>query len=89
MSDRCERREFWPGEWGLEHVIRHGLAEIITNQENIMAAIDTANANLQALQADVTALLAKPTGGVPEADVQAIADAIAALDATVKTALGG
>ena len=89
MSDRFERREFWPGEWGLEHVIRHGLAEIITNQENIMAALDTAQANLAQLSTDVQALLARPAGGVPEADVQAIADAIAALDATVKTALGG
>lgn len=53
-----------------------------------MAAIDTANANLQQLTADVQSLLARPSGGVPETDVQAIADAIAALDATVKQALG-
>ena len=61
---------------------------MLSKQENIMAALDTANANLQALSADVATLLARPAGGVPEADVQAIADAIAALDATVKAALG-
>lgn len=53
-----------------------------------MAALDSAQANLAALQTDVAALLARPAGGVPESDVQAIADAIAALDATVKAALG-
>lgn len=51
-----------------------------------MAAIETANTNLEQLKTDVTALLAKPAG-VPEAQVQAIADAIAALDVTVKAAL--
>ena len=68
--------------------IRHLLYTMLSKQENIMAVLDTAQANLAALQTDVAALLARPAGGVPEADVQAIADAIAALDATVKAALG-
>ena len=68
--------------------IRHLLYTMLSKQENIMAALDSAQANLSALQTDVATLLARPAGGVPEADVQAIADAIAALDATVKAALG-
>lgn len=68
--------------------IRYLLYTMLSKQENIMAALDSAQANLAALQTDVAALLARPAGGVPEADVQAIADAIAALDATVKQALG-
>jgi len=69
--------------------IRQLLYTILINQENTMAAIDDARTNLSTLSTDVEALLARPSGGVPEADVQAIADAIAQLDATVKTALGG
>lgn len=60
--------------------------KVFQNQRIIMAAIETANTNLEQLKTDVTALLAKPAG-VPEAQVQAIADAIAALDVTVKAAL--
>lgn len=59
---------------------------ILLRTENIMAAIDTANTNLETLKADLATLLAKPAG-VPEASVQAIADGIAALDVTVKAAL--
>lgn len=55
-----------------------------------MAAIDTANANLLKLQTDVTALIAAEpqptTGGATEAQVQALADGIAAVDATVVAA---
>ena len=69
--------------------VRQLLYQIIINQETkIMPALDTANANLEALKTDVAALLARPAGGVPESDVQAIADALAALDAEVKAALG-
>lgn len=68
--------------------LRHLLYTMLTKQENIMAAIDDARTALSSLQSDVSTLLARPAGGVPEADVQAIADAITALDATVKTALG-
>lgn len=59
---------------------------LFSRTKHIMAAIETANTNLEQLKTDVTALLAKPAG-VPEAQVQAIADAIAALDVTVKAAL--
>lgn len=45
-----------------------------------MSAIDNLNQNIQKLSADVDALLQKPVG-VPEADVQAAADAVAAIDA--------
>ena len=68
--------------------LRYLLYTMLTKQENIMAAIDDARTHLTELQGDVETLLARPGGGVPEADVQSIADAIAALDATVKQALG-
>lgn len=67
--------------------IRRKLDQILENQRKIMAAIDNANANLAQLKTDVEALLAKPAG-IPEAEVQAIADAIAALDVSVKAAIG-
>lgn len=54
----------------------------------VVAAIDNLNANVQKLSADVDALIAKGTGGVPEAAVQSAADAVAALDTKVTTALG-
>ncbi len=51
-----------------------------------MAAIDNLNANVAQLKTDVEALVVKPAG-VPEAEVQAAADAVAALDAEVKKVL--
>lgn len=79
-----------------DHVLRQEiewlkqlLYQIIINQETkIMPALDDARTNLSALQTDVSALLARPAGGVPESEVQAIADALAALDADIKAALG-
>lgn len=74
--------------------IRHLLYTVLTNQERQiknqereMAAIDDLQANVAKLSADVDALLAKPMG-VPEAQVQAQADAVAAVDAKVVQALG-
>jgi hypothetical protein len=68
--------------------LRHLLYTILTNQalqeKNIMAAIDTLNANVAKLKADVEALLAKQTGPT-EAQVQAAADAVAAIDAEIPT----
>jgi hypothetical protein len=59
-------------------------AEQISKQGKfIMAAIDNLNTNVAALAADVKSLLAVPAG-VPEAEVQAAADAVAAIDAQVK-----
>lgn len=46
-----------------------------------MAAIDNLNTNVAKLKTDVAALIA--AGGVPEAQVQAAADAVAAIDADV------
>lgn len=80
MSDVNLKAEF---EW-----LRYLLYTMLTKQERIMAALDAAQQNLAQLSSDVAALVARPAGGVPETDVQAIADAIAALDATVKAALG-
>lgn len=62
------------------------IGTIFERLRHIMSAIDSANSNLEQLKQDVAALLAKPEG-VPEAQVQAVADAIAALDVTVKAAL--
>ena len=62
-------------------------AEQISKQGKfIMAAIDNLNTNVAALAADVKSLLAVPAG-VPEAEVQAAADAVAAIDAEVKAVL--
>lgn len=47
-----------------------------------MAALENAQQALAQLTTDVQALLARPNG-VPEADVQALADQINALDATI------
>jgi len=43
-----------------------------------MAALDNLRGAIDKLTASVDALAAKPTGGVPEADVQSAADAVAA-----------
>lgn len=45
-------------------------------------ALDNANANLDQLATDVQTLVNRPNG-VPEADVQALADKAAAIDATI------
>ena len=68
------RKEF---EWQ-----RHLMDQILVGQEKIVAAIDNLNTNIGNLKTDVEALIAKPTG-VPEADVQAAADAVAAIDTEV------
>lgn len=68
------RKEF---EWQ-----RHLMYQILVGQEKIVAAIDNLNTNVANLKTDVEALIAKPTG-VPEADVQAAADAVAAIDTEV------
>ena len=62
---------------------------VITHKEfeQLMAALDTLNSNISKLSTDVEALIAKQTTGVPEADVQAAADSVAALDAKVTAAL--
>lgn len=53
--------------------------------ERIMSAIDTLNLNVAKLDTDVKALVASKSG-VPEAQVQAAADAVAAIDAEVLAA---
>ena len=63
---------------------------VITHKEfqQLMSALDNLNANLSKLSTDIDALIAKQTpSGVPEADVQAVADAVANLDAKVTAAL--
>ena len=63
-------------------------AEQISKQGKfIMAAIDNLNTNVAALEADIKSLLAVPPAGVPEAAVQAAADAVAAIDSQVKAVL--
>lgn len=83
---------FWPPQWTFTWLVKHALAEIITNQHRIlvnqekeMAALDNAKAALAQLTTDVQALLSKPFG-VAEADVQALADQITALDAQIPKA---
>ena len=52
----------------------------------IMAALDTLNANVAQLKTDFEAYAASKQGGATEAQVQAAADAVAAIDAEVKAA---
>ena len=52
----------------------------------IMAALDTLNANVAQLKTDFEAYAASKQGGATEAQVQATADAVAAIDAEVKAA---
>ena len=63
--------------------------QISREAKRLMAAIDSLNSNVAALAADVKSLLAipAPVAGVPEAEVQAAADAVAAIDAEVKAVL--
>lgn len=51
-----------------------------------MAALDTLNANVAQLKTDFEAYAAGKQGGATEAQVQAAADAVAAIDAEVKSA---
>ena len=51
-----------------------------------MAAIDNLNTNVAALKTDVDALLAQSSAAT-EAQIQAAADAVAAVDAEVKAKL--
>lgn len=73
-----------PQHWTHEETVLHLLKEILVNQESQMAAIDDLNANVEKLQADVTTLL---SGVTPNAQVEAAAAAVAAIDATVTNAL--
>jgi hypothetical protein len=68
------RKEF---EWQ-----RHLMYEILIGQEKIVSALDNLNQNIANLKTDVEALIAKPNG-VSETDVQAAADAVAAIDTEV------
>lgn len=53
-----------------------------------MAAIDDLTAAVTQLSTDVQALIAKPAGA-SDAQIQAVTTSVQALDAQVKTALGG
>lgn len=77
MFDCDHKKEF---EWQ-----RHLLYQILINQELQMSALANAQAALAQLKADVEAFINKPAppSGVAEADVQALADAVTALDAEV------
>lgn len=75
MFDCDHKEEF---EWQ-----RHLLYQILINQERQMSALANAQAALAQLQTDVTALVNKPATGVSEADVQALADGMTALDASI------
>jgi hypothetical protein len=50
----------------------------------IVAALDNLNANIATLKTDFEAYAAGKQGGANEAQVQAAADAVAAIDAEVK-----
>lgn len=77
-----------PEHWSFEKTVVRLLKEILINQEIQMAAIDDLNAAVSQLSTDVQALIAKPSGGTPDAAVQAVTDQVNALDQQVKTALG-
>jgi hypothetical protein len=52
-----------------------------------MAAIDNLNTSVQQLANDVQQLLNQPGGGVQDAQLQAVADSLTALDSQVKAKL--
>lgn len=66
---------------------RNHRRELMERIGELMAAIDNLTAAITQLDQDVKALIAKPAG-VPEAQVQAAADAVTAIDTEVKAALG-
>lgn len=68
------------------HWIRQLLYQILSNQEHQMAAIDNLNTNIATLKTDVETLIAQ-TSSTSEAQIQAAADAVAAVDAEVKAKL--
>lgn len=85
---------FWPPQWTFTWLVKHALAEIITNQHRIlvnqekeMAALDNAKAALAKLGTDVQTLISKPNG-VAESEVQALADTVNAIDQQVQNAIG-
>lgn len=51
-----------------------------------MAALDTLNGNIAILKTDIETYIANKQGGATEAQVQAAADAVAAIDTEVKAA---
>jgi hypothetical protein len=73
---------WWLGLAQLDKILKHNQI-LFERQEMTMAAIDNLNANLVKLKADVEALLANQSQ-TTEAQIQAAADAVAALDAEVQ-----
>lgn len=73
--------KWWFGLEQLDRILTQNQI-LFERQEMIMAAIDNLNANLAKLKTDVEALLARQTSA-SEAQIQAAADAVAALDAEV------
>lgn len=69
--------------------ICEGLLEKARSERCLVAAIDNLSANVTKLSATVDALIAKASqpSGVPEATVQGMADAVAAIDAKAQASL--
>jgi hypothetical protein len=81
-----------PESWSHERAVIHLLKEllhnqhvILCNQEKLMSATDTLNANIAKLKTDVDSLIASQTSS-SEAAIQAAADAVAAIDTEVVAA---
>lgn len=80
-----QEEELKPGEQSIRHLLYTVLRNqdlIIQKEKHMSQALDNANAALDKLSTDVATLLARPNG-VPESDVQALADKAAAIDATI------
>lgn len=82
--------DFWPKHWTIQHIVEHGLKEVLVNQKldkgEIMTAIENLNSNIEQLKANLGVLLASKQAA-SEASIQAGADAVAALNAEVVAAI--
>lgn len=75
------------GIYHLTREISKLIWEINQSRRFIVSSIDNLNTNISKLATDVEALIAKPSTGVDEAQVQSAADNLAALDEKVVAAL--
>lgn len=83
----------FPEHWDLEQVTRHALAEILVNQhkilereEKLMDALQTLQAAITKLAADVAAFITANSGGANDAQLAALTAQIQAIDVTVAPA---
>ena len=80
----------FPERWNLEEVLRLGLAEILVNQnlilagqEKQMSALTDLQAAVAKLSTDVNAFIQANSGGATDADLQNLTAQVNAIDAVI------